>query len=368
MSAKSVLMVCRSAQGGMKIHLEMLIKGLAASGYRVTVAAPQANLQASPEVRLHLLDIPEVPYPKALRSSVRSLRNLLAGEDFSIVHTHGYAAGIAGRLACIRARRQALIHTVHNFFPQASPLLLTGGKLAELWLAQYTHKIIAVSEQLKNFLVQMGIRPDKLVTIYNGIDAAKFPGQDKLQARHLLNLPEKERVVGTVARLIPAKGVDLFLQALALVNKTSPLTGVIIGDGPQKRALMELSVELGLQDKVIFTGHREDVPQLLSALDIFILPSRREGFGLTLLESQWLGIPVVAADTGGIREIVEHGENGLLFSAGSAELARQVQGLFADENTRLKLAQKGALSVRHRFTAEKMIASTLALYEEALKT
>ncbi|MDX9872820.1 MAG: glycosyltransferase family 4 protein, partial [Clostridia bacterium] len=359
MSKKSILLVCRRAQGGMKSHLEILIKGLVKANFRVGVAAPEPTLRLPPEVELHPLDIPEIPYPHVLRTSVRTLKDLLEKKDFSIVHTHGYAAGITGRLASIRAPKKALLHTIHNFFPQTSPFLLTGGKLAELWLSQYTHKIITVSEQLKIFLLTIGIKPDKLVTIYNGIDAAGFPPQDKAEARKLLHLSAEERVVGTVARLIPAKGIDLFLQALALLKKTTSLKGVVIGDGPQKFALQELAQQLGLQDTVIFTGHREDVSALFPALDIFILPSRREGFGLTVLESQWLGIPVIAADTGGIREIVEHGENGLLFAAGDfRELAWHMDRLLADEETRTTLAEKGAHSVRLRFTAERMLEET----------
>lgn len=364
----SILFISRCVQGGIKTHLEILIDGLVKENYQVSLVTPINNLDLPQKVKIHLLPIPELPYNKTFLLSVSYLKHLIQTQTYSIIHTHGYAAGLTGRLAAILAGKKKVIHTVHNFFPSVSPVLSYGGKLTEVWLSHHTKKIIAVSDQLRNAEIKMGISSDKVVTVYNGIDIAKFKMQDKYKARSFLGLSMNEPVVGTISRLIPSKGIDIFLEALALQNKERPLKGLIIGDGPERPALQNLAQKLNLSDKVLFLGHRTDIPMLLSALDVFILPSRQEGFGLVLPESLCLGLPVIASSTGGITEIIESGSNGLLFAPGNIEeLSRHISTLMYNEKLRDKLVKNGIESVNKKFSSEQMVKSTLFLYQEFLK-
>lgn len=364
---KTVLMISRRVEGGMKTHLEILIRGLLLDNYQVSIVTPVNNLDLPRAVKIHRLNIPEYPFQASFPGTVRYIKNLILQEQFGIVHTHGYAAGIAGRLAAIFAGKKELVHTVHNFFPDVTPLISYGAGIAEAWFSAYTKKIITVSEKLKEKEISLGVRPDKVVTVYNGIDTNIFRKYDKQKSRALLGLSVDEHVIGTVSRLIPAKGIDIFLKALALQNKKKALKGLIIGNGPEKAALQNLAHELGLSEKVLFLGHRTDVPELLSALDIFILPSLREGFGLVLLESQCIGLPVIASATGGITEIISHGKNGLLFAPGQTwELARHISTLYSDPNLCDRLANKGRQTVLQQFSSARMIKAIQLIYEDVL--
>lgn len=350
----------------MKTHLSLLIEGLLAQNFTVSVASPQKDLTVPPHVNNFNWELPGKPSLRGIQS-IPGLAQLIKQHNYNLIHTHGYAAGVFGRLAAIAAGRTALVHTVHNFLPALSPCWVYGGKLAEVWLSRYTNKIITVSDELAKSLLKTGIPPDKLVTIYNGIDAAKFEGTDRGKARLLLGLAPWERAVGTVARLIPAKGIDIFLRALSLVGKSVPVRGFVIGDGPQRCQLQILADNLGLKGRVSFLGHRKDIPALLPGLDVFVLPSRQEGFGLSLLEAQWQGLPVIASDTGGLKEIINHGENGLLFTPGNIkELAARIEDLLFNEAYQEIIARKGQERARNRFSAEKMIKATVQVYRDSL--
>ncbi|PKM88685.1 MAG: hypothetical protein CVU87_06945 [Firmicutes bacterium HGW-Firmicutes-12] len=365
MKNNSVLLISRYVQGGMKTHLEVLIRGLVKENFLVYLVIPLNNLNLPPQVRIDNIAIPEIPCNIKALSSINYLKNLIKEKNFGIVHTHGYAAGMTGRLAAIWAGKKEIIHTVHNFLPTISPVLTFGGKLAERQLSYHSKKIITVSEQLRNSQIEIGITPDKLVTIYNGIESTKFTHKVRSEARAMLGLSSQDQVIGTVSRLIPSKGIDIFLKALAQLNKTQKVKGLIIGDGPLKAILQDSAQRLGLSGKILFLGQREDVPKLLSALDVFILPSRQEGFGLTLVESQWLGLPVIASETGGIREIIQDDINGLLFTPGEyMELYQKISFLLSNEQLKNKLASNGEKSAHLRFSAEKMISSTLGLYNQ----
>lgn len=364
---KTVLIISRRVEGGMKTHLEILIRGLIRENFQVSLVMPANKLDLPQAVKIHRLNIPEHPFDASFPSTIRYIKNLILQEKFEIVHTHGFAAGLSGRLAAIFAGKKELVHTVHNFFPDVAPLISYGAGIAEVWLSRHTKKIITVSEQLKKKELSLGVQPDKVVTIYNGIEIHKFEKHEKQKTRALLGLAMSEHVIGTVSRLIPAKGIDIFLQALALQNKKMPLKGLIIGDGPERTALQNLAHELGLSEKVLFLGHRTDVPKLLSALDIFILPSLREGFGLVLLESQCMGLPVIASETGGITEIINHGSNGLLFDPGqTGELAQHISTLYSDPVFCHKLANKGKETVLQYFSSERMTKLLLSLYEDVI--
>jgi glycosyltransferase involved in cell wall biosynthesis len=365
MKNNSVLLISRNVEGGMKTHLEVLIRGLVKENLQVYLVIPRNNLRLPPQVRIVILSIPEIPYNPSALSSIYILMQLINEEHFGIIHTHGYAAGITGRLAAIWAGKKEIIHTVHNFLPAVSPILTVGGRFAEKQLSKHSKKIITVSKQLLASQIEIGIAPDKLITIYNGIEATKLSLKDKSKARAMLGLAKQDHVIGTICRLIPSKGIDIFLQALAQLNKTQPVKGLIIGDGPLKIKLQNLTQMLGIENEVLFLGQRENISELLSALDIFILPSRQEGFGLTLVESQWLGLPVIASDTGGIKEIIQHNINGLLFTPSEfMELFQKISSLLSNEQLKNKLATNGAKSARLMFSADKMINSTLQIYSQ----
>lgn len=386
MSGRSVLMVCRSIRGGMKQHLFHLIRGLSQNGIKVTVAGPvfavfSASCPVFPSslppplssAPVEVIDIPIPENPLTLRgvTSIRRLARLIKIQHYDLVHTHGYVAGIIGRAAALAAGQRLLVHTVHNHFPSSfSPLILLGGKKIEAHLSRYTNRIIAVSEYLKNELMAIGIPADKVSTIYNGIEPSAASFDDRNRTRKSLGLPPHSFVVGTVARLIPAKGVDLMLKAVALVKKNNPhIKGIIVGDGPENTKLQNLAADLDLTGDILFLGHRDDVPALLPACDLFVLASRQEGFGISVLEAQYSGLPVVASRAGGIGEIINHGDNGLLFPPGDHYALADLLGQLIDNSDyRRALACAGQKNAIEKYSCAKMIESTLELYAQLFPT
>ena len=360
----SVLMVCRNTRGGMKQHILSLAKGLAENGMDVTIAGPRLDTPVSPPFKTVTLPIPENPLTPAGVYSLNKLTDLIKKNKYGIVHTHGYVAGIIGRIAAARAGNALMVHSVHNFFPVFSPITLYGIKGIEVWLSRYTARIIAVSEHLRKDLVKIGIPAEKISTIYNGVDPTMFNPADRQYVRESLGFPPYSFVIGTVARLIPAKGVDLFIEALALVKKNNPsIKGVIVGDGPEALKLQTLARSLGIAGGIRFLGYRNDVPKLLSAFDLFVLSSRQEGFGISVLEAQYSGLPVIASAAGGIPEIVRHGVDGLLFPAGDySALADRISFLLEKPDYRHTLALEGKRKVKESYTSDRMIQSTLQLY------
>jgi len=190
----------------------------------------------------------------------------------------------------------------------------------------------------------------------------------RCDTRRDLGAGRDDYLVGTVARLTEQKGIATLLRAMKLlVSRDARYRCVIAGEGEDEARLKALCRELGLEKRVRFAGHRSDIPALLEALDVFVLPSLWEGFGIVLLEAMALDCPLVASCTGGIPEVVEDGATGLLVPPGRPEaLATAVHGLIQDEGLRRTLVRTARQALDHRFSADRMAQETAALYDEVL--
>jgi glycosyltransferase involved in cell wall biosynthesis len=153
------------------------------------------------------------------------------------------------------------------------------------------------------------------------------------------------------------KGLIHLLAACAqLLRDGVPLKVLIVGDGPQKKKLEQLSLELGLGDRVVFAGFREDIAEWILCMDVFVLPSLTEGTPISLLEAMAYGVPVIASAVGGVPQVIKHGESGILVSPGKAEeISNAVLALFKDPAARRKLAQNALLLVKTRYNTEQWI-------------
>ena len=200
--------------------------------------------------------------------------------------------------------------------------------------------------------------------IHNGIDPEPF---EKAAGQRSFSRTERGRlVVGTVARLVSQKGVDLFLQAaVRLAVRYPAMRFRIVGDGPERENLYRLALRLGLLNRMVFTGHSDDIAAELALMDIFVLPSLSEGLGVSLLEAFASGCAVVAARVGGVPEVVEDGLTGLLVPpADGAALTAAVTGLVENPDNAARLARNARERVRGKFSLQAMLARTAALYED----
>jgi len=288
------------------------------------------------------------------------LANLFRRTKPDIVHTRNADAFFYGFLGAKMAGVRSVIHSEHG---------RTFGERRLRYLVQrefsrYTDVVFSVSEQLKRDLVaRIGIPANRIRVIYNGVDFDKFASTQRDQSRAQLGVRSDEFLVGSVGRLVRVKNFPLLLRAICAPGMNKVIVA-LVGDGPERKALEVLARSLEISERVRFLGHRDDVADLLAAMDVFVLPSISEGMSNTLLEAMAAGIPAVASDVGGTPEIVRDGIDGLLFESGNLTALRdKLQRVLADGALRMCFAEAGRIRVLRDFSMEAMITSYEKLYE-----
>lgn len=229
-------------------------------------------------------------------------------------------------------------------------------------------RIICVSDKIKEVVSRSLKHPELCVTVYSGIDMSRFANSARNHKLHSeYKLPPHQKLVGNVSAIAPHKDYFTFVDTAALLlQQRTDITFFIIGDGPLREQVETYVQEKGLQDHVVFTGFRKDVPQLMPELDVLLVTSETEGLGTTILDAFSCRTPVVATAAGGIPEMVEHGQTGLLAPIKDAQaLAASVQQVLNDEELREHLVQNASQKVLI-FTREQTALQTLAVYKEVL--
>ena len=233
---------------------------------------------------------------------------------------------------------------------------------------KYLDKIVCISNGIKKVLLEDGITEDKLTTIHSGIDIHKFKNvKPTKDFKNKLGIPQNHILIGTVASIVGHKDYPNLLKAARIViDKMDNVTFCAVGDGPGKNKIVQMANKLELDKRFIITGFRRDVGNFLKSYDIFVLASKMEGLGTSILDAQAVGLPVVGCNTGGIPEAVQHKQNGLLVPPrNSEELAKALIELASDENKRQKLGKTAKRTVQE-FAIEKNIEKNLQLYKKLL--
>jgi len=317
-----------------------------------------------------------VPIPSLVRkiSPVQDLRaffclwRLMIQEKPSIVHTHTSKPGILGRWAAKMSGVPIIVHTPHGhvFYGHFGPLASRFFLLVERLMAFITDRMVALTEGEKNDYIAFSIcDPDKIVTIHSGVEIDRYMTvevniEDKKKS---LGLNPKGLVVGTVGWLLPIKGPIYLLKAMARVWQSHPkINLVFVGKGELEDELRTEAFRMGVSEKVTFLGWRDDIPEIMHTLDIFVLPSLNEGMGRVLVEAMAAGKPVVASRVGGIPDLVKHGQNGLLVESGDIEgLSLAIRKLLIDKKMRDEMGRRGK-TMALDFGVEKMVEKIDALY------
>ncbi|SHG37513.1 glycosyltransferase family 4 protein [Halobaculum gomorrense] len=296
--------------------------------------------------------------------AVLSLAWYLRREDFDIVHTHSTEAGIIGRFAAALAGVPHVVHTVHGvpFADDRNDVLNRFVLACERQAARYTDRIVANADVIAEEYLELGIgQPEQYTTVYSGVDLDAFA-----DAEPAMDLPgERPRLV-MVGRLADGKGHGVLLDAVTSMDDWEGSV-CIVGDGPLYDSL-EASIEArGLSEQVFLTGFRDDVPRILAASDVLVLPSFREGTPRVITEAMASGLPVVATDIAGIPEQVEDEENGYLVSTGdAAALAARMGELVGDSELRERMGECG-LEYVERFSVESMVEELDGVYRKLLE-
>jgi glycosyltransferase involved in cell wall biosynthesis len=261
---------------------------------------------------------------------VRDIRRVIGQNGVTIVRTHQYHANLYGRLAARLARVPCIVASVHNVYTIDRKL---HRRILNRFLARFTDRVIAVSLAVKEDIVRYdALPPDKVSVIYNGIDRARFSAKDTGRARYALGIAPNIPVLGTIGRLTPQKGQRYLLDAVAELRKRHDrILLLIVGDGPLREDLERQVGALDIGDHVVFLGIRRDVPELLAAMDIFVLPSLWEGLGNSLIEAMAAGKPIIATDIPPIKEVVtSEGVGVLVPPKDEATLVSAIDSLLRD--------------------------------------
>jgi glycosyltransferase involved in cell wall biosynthesis len=244
--------------------------------------------------------------------------------------------------------------------------------LLERFVNCFTDKTVAVSEEIRQYEIKnQGVSPEKIIMIPNAVDIKRFSQMNfRKYIREELGIEKSSPLIGTVARLVADKRLDCLLEAARMVCDSVPQARfLIIGDGPLRGKLEGQAIQLDLAPEYVkFLGSRLDIPGLLSALDIFVLSSEREGIPVSILEAMAASKPVVATWVGGIPQFIQNGHNGLLVSSHDpAGLAKAILTLVENDTLRQSVAGEGYRTVETRFSVDVVSQQIVALYDDLLE-
>jgi len=298
--------------------------------------------------------------------AVIELYSFIKKNQIEIVHNHSSKAGVVGRLAAKLAKVKIILHTVHGWpFHDFQPFYL---RLFFIWLerkaANYTNKIIVVSNHDRKLGPKYKIgEASKYALIPYGIDFAEFQHQSR-GLRKELGINEEELLIGTVSCFKPQKSLDDFIRMADLVVRSFPAAKfLLVGEGALRGRIERLIRRLNLENKIILAGWRRDIPQILSAIDIFVLTSLWEGLPISALEAMAAAKPIVATNTGGIEDVITDGENGFLVPCRNIQqMSERVVVLLKDAVLRQKIGEHARSSISQRLSAQEAARQIEGLY------
>ncbi|MFO0708135.1 MAG: glycosyltransferase [Nitrospira sp.] len=361
-----------ASYGGGERYLELLCKHLDATRFRTVLICPESGsfvgrMQAQ-GVETRVIELAPLFNPFALMRLVRLLRR----EGVTILQTHGARANFYGRVAGWLAGVPIVVSTVHNSIGdyEVSRLKRWIYTSALRVTLPWAHRIICVSEAIRRDVLRNNPAAASLVeTVYNGIDRRQLVStRDRAAMRRALAVGDGPLVV-VVARLTPPKGHRYLIDAIALLRQRWPtLYCVCVGEGELQESLQAYAVVKGMVDRCWFVGATNCVADWYEAADVVVLPSLSEGFPFVVLEALAMAKPLVATKVNGVPEAIEHGQTGLLVDPRDAEgLARAIEVVLEQPELAEKMGRAGSAIVQERFTVDRMIDRTVAVFESALR-
>ena len=297
------------------------------------------------------------------RKAGAALCRLFKEEKPDILHTH---ASMTARMAARKAKVPYIFNTKHCM--EGAPGPLPKKMLRRMVNHRFSDRIIAVSKAVRRSMIDGGTDAKQIVTVYNGIEKIPVPtAEEKAALLASFGGQAGEKAVGMVARLEEVKDHETFLLgAKEVLKKRQDVRFYIIGDGSLRETLENRAKELGISQKVCFTGFLRDVEKIEAALDIAVITSKAEALCLSILESMIAGIPAVGTDSGGVAEVISNGENGYLIPVGDYHaLAYRLEVLLEDDEKRKLFGEQAKQIAAETFLADKMTKKIEKLYLEA---
>ncbi len=308
-------------------------------------------------------------------SNLLALIRIVRRERPDIIHTHTAKAGAVGRVAGVLCGVPILIHTFHGhvFHGYFSPLKTPIFKLIEKTLAAFTTRVITISPAQKEEIQSLlGLSEKKFVVIPLGFNLDKFEKCKELSSgefRKAINAGPEDVVITIVGRIVPIKNHALFLKvARLLLEKHNNLRFAIVGGGELQEQTEALARQLGISERVVFAGWWSEIEKVYADTDITVLTSDNEGTPVCLIESLSAGVPVVSTDVGGVRDVVNDGESGLIaLPADSSSLFAAIDELILNPELRMRMGERGRIAMRQRYSFDKLKSDIIAFYKNLLR-
>lgn len=367
MEIKVLRVITWLPRGGIEKRLLKLLPMLKEKGVDIEVACIREWGSLAPQLAAAGVKVHLIPFRTRLDPrSLFKLGRFIKGNKFNIVHSHMYGSNVPATIAAHFAGVPVIISQVHNIDTWQGWRQLWQDR----WLNRWRQAVVAVSEQVRHeLLYKLKVPAEKCSLIYNGIDVEEFERihESKQELRAEIGLKAEDVVITTAARLVPQKNHQGIIEAAKqLVADFPNLTFLLVGTGKLRPQLEEEIGRLKISRYISFLGHREDMPRILKASDIFLLPSFKEGFSNAILEAMAAGLPVVASKVGGNPEAVQETQTGFLVSPQNAtELVAKLRQLISNIELRRRMGEKARERVR-LFSLEKMMENTLTLYQKLL--
>lgn len=382
---KILYIVTQAHWGGAQKYIWQLACRLNPTKFEIAVAAggkgplfEKLKQQSITTIQLKHLTRPVIPIKEI--QAFWELYKLISRGGYDIVHLNSSKAGLLGSLAGRLAGAKRIVYTIHgsNFnFPYPSYIRL-GLRIIERFASLFRDKIITVSHRDERLWLHHRLVPAaKLVTIHNGLLFSKaYHDSSHLDIKPTIikncGLPPdalNEPLILSLSNFYRPKALDVLIKAAHKIITTggSKLYFILLGSGPKRKQLEALADQLGLKSHIFFCGHRENVFDYLSAADLMILPSLKEGCPYALLEAMVAGTPIIASKVGGVPEIVQHKKSAWLVPAGNPNaLAIAIQFLLSDQQLCQRLQSSAQRRVKKYFNLNKMIARHQRLYNQLL--
>ncbi len=342
----------------------LALRGLRARGHQADLLArrdsPVARRAASEHFVVHSISNRFVRF-----DAVRQLRRILRQHRFDIVHAHDPHGLTAAYLASAHKRSALIVHRRVTFPIQRGRWALNRYRAAR--------RIIAISRFVADRVVEAGIEASRIAIVYDGVElphplATESFREMRRETRRAWSIPEADTVIGCVGYLVEGKGQEELIRAWPGVLQRFPSSRLLlVGDGPLRAHLENLAKESGAASSIIFAGFLENISAAYRAMDIFVFPAKMEGLGSSLLLAMAHGLPVIAADSGGVPEVVQDGSNGLLARGIEPEdYVKAISTLLENPSRAAELGTIARDTIEQRFTADRMVEGLIENYEKAL--
>lgn len=362
--------------GGAERLMVPILKHLSRTDFEAYVCALQSKDGNPMEDEIRALGVPvnclDIKHLRDWNALPRLIK-YLKKNDVDLVHTQLEFANILGNISArfLHLPSVCTIHVMPSLDVKAKSKLHQ--KLEWFVLNCFCNRVISVSEEAREYHLHIsGASASQVSTIYNGIDLSSFSilerELERANVRAELGIPSDANLLTTVAVLRPQKGIQFMIRAMSTVLASNPNTYYLVaGNGSHRAALMEEVNNLGLGDRVIFPGMRQDVPRLLTASDIFVLPTLTEALPTVLAEAMAAKLPIIASRVGGVPEMITNGQNGCLVEPEDEEgLARACIDLLASSEKRAAMGAEGWRIVNQKFNIKKQVDQLEALYLDQL--